>query len=274
MKLAEVSVKRPVFAVMMSAALVVLGWFSYRDLGLDLMPRTDSPTVNVRASLPGASAEEIETTITKDDRGRRQHDQRHRRAPLQLVAGQRQLHDHVHARARHRGGDAGRPRQGRDGPISARHDASGRQQVRSGPGADPDAGGRLAALAEGNHRDRRQADQGSARDRAGRRRSLADGRSPARDPHPARPQPAQRLRVDGAAGRHGGRSAEHRDPRRHLHRRAVGNLDADDGPAAHGRRVRADRALLSATARSSASATSRASPTRSKKRAARPVWTA
>jgi HAE1 family hydrophobic/amphiphilic exporter-1 len=65
MKLAEVSVNRPVFAVMMSAALVVLGWFSYRELGLDLMPRTDSPTVNVRASLPGASAEEIETTITK-----------------------------------------------------------------------------------------------------------------------------------------------------------------------------------------------------------------
>ena len=65
MKLADVSVRRPVFAVMMSAALIVLGWVSYRDLGLDLMPRTDSPTVNVRAGLPGASAEEIETTITK-----------------------------------------------------------------------------------------------------------------------------------------------------------------------------------------------------------------
>ncbi len=65
MKLAEVSVRRPVFAVMMSVALVVLGWFSYGELGLDLMPRTDSPTVNVRASLPGASAEEIETTITR-----------------------------------------------------------------------------------------------------------------------------------------------------------------------------------------------------------------
>jgi HAE1 family hydrophobic/amphiphilic exporter-1 len=64
-KLADVSVRRPVFAVMMSAALLVLGWASYRDLGLDLMPRTDSPTVNVRAGLPGASAEEIETTITK-----------------------------------------------------------------------------------------------------------------------------------------------------------------------------------------------------------------
>jgi hydrophobic/amphiphilic exporter-1 (mainly G- bacteria), HAE1 family len=65
MKLADVSVRRPVFAVMMSVALVVLGWFSYGELGLDLMPRTDSPTVNVRASLPGASAEEIETTITR-----------------------------------------------------------------------------------------------------------------------------------------------------------------------------------------------------------------
>ena len=65
MKLADVSVRRPVFAVMMSLALIVLGWFSYGELGLDLMPRTDSPTVNVRAGLPGASAEEVETTITR-----------------------------------------------------------------------------------------------------------------------------------------------------------------------------------------------------------------
>jgi HAE1 family hydrophobic/amphiphilic exporter-1 len=55
-KLADVSVRRPVFAIMMSLALIVLGWSSYGGLGLDLMPRTDSPTVNVRASLPGASA--------------------------------------------------------------------------------------------------------------------------------------------------------------------------------------------------------------------------
>src|SRR5512142_1689670 len=65
MKLAEVSVKRPVFAVMMSAALVVMGWFSYRQLGLDLMPKTDYPTVTASASLPGGSAEEVETSITK-----------------------------------------------------------------------------------------------------------------------------------------------------------------------------------------------------------------
>jgi hydrophobic/amphiphilic exporter-1 (mainly G- bacteria), HAE1 family len=65
MKLADVSVRRPVFAVMMSSALIVLGWFSYRTLGLDLMPKTDYPTVSVMTSLQGASAEEIETTITK-----------------------------------------------------------------------------------------------------------------------------------------------------------------------------------------------------------------
>ena len=60
MKLAEVSVKRPVFAIMMTAALIILGAFSYKDLGLDLMPKTDSPNVNVQVQLPGASAEEVE----------------------------------------------------------------------------------------------------------------------------------------------------------------------------------------------------------------------
>src|SRR5262245_37043565 len=65
MKLAEVSVKRPVFAIMMTTALIVLGAFSYKDLGLDLMPKTDQPVVNVQVQLPGASAEEVETQITK-----------------------------------------------------------------------------------------------------------------------------------------------------------------------------------------------------------------
>jgi HAE1 family hydrophobic/amphiphilic exporter-1 len=50
---------------MMTAALVVLGLFSYRSLGLDLMPKTDYPTVTINVRLPGASSEEIETQITK-----------------------------------------------------------------------------------------------------------------------------------------------------------------------------------------------------------------
>jgi HAE1 family hydrophobic/amphiphilic exporter-1 len=65
MKLTDVSVERPVFAVMMTAAMIVLGAFSYTDLGLDLMPKTDAAVVTVTVALPGASAEEIETQITK-----------------------------------------------------------------------------------------------------------------------------------------------------------------------------------------------------------------
>ena len=65
MSIADVSVRRPVFAIMLTAALIVLGAVSYWSMGLDLMPKTDAPVVSVMASLPGASAEEIETTITK-----------------------------------------------------------------------------------------------------------------------------------------------------------------------------------------------------------------
>src|SRR3954466_2967922 len=65
MKLSDVSVQRPVFALMMTAALIVMGAFSYKDLGLDLMPKTDTPVVTVQVNLPGASAEEVETQLTK-----------------------------------------------------------------------------------------------------------------------------------------------------------------------------------------------------------------
>lgn len=65
MKLADVSIRRPVFAFMMSAAIIVLGIASYGMLGLDLMPKTDAPAVVIRTSLPGASSEEMETQITK-----------------------------------------------------------------------------------------------------------------------------------------------------------------------------------------------------------------
>lgn len=65
MILSEISVRRPTFAIMMTVALVVLGASSYQELGLDLMPKTDSPVVTVNTTLPGASAEEVETQITK-----------------------------------------------------------------------------------------------------------------------------------------------------------------------------------------------------------------
>ena len=64
-KLAALCVKRPVFATMLILALMVVGVFSFFTLGVDLFPKIDLPTIIVTVSNPGASAEEIETEITK-----------------------------------------------------------------------------------------------------------------------------------------------------------------------------------------------------------------
>src|SRR5512147_2332781 len=65
MFLADLCVKRPVFATMLIMALVVVGWFSYGRLGLDLLPKIDRPTITITTRLAGASPEEMETQITK-----------------------------------------------------------------------------------------------------------------------------------------------------------------------------------------------------------------
>jgi HAE1 family hydrophobic/amphiphilic exporter-1 len=64
-KLAEICIRRPVFAAMIVLSLVVVGAASYFRLGVDRFPSVDLPTVTVRTSLPGASAEEIETLVSQ-----------------------------------------------------------------------------------------------------------------------------------------------------------------------------------------------------------------
>src|SRR3954471_13884172 len=61
--LSELCVRRPVFATMLVTSLVVLGIFSYRDLGVDLFPRADPATVNVLLRLPGAAPDEMTTSV-------------------------------------------------------------------------------------------------------------------------------------------------------------------------------------------------------------------
>src|SRR5256885_10529861 len=63
MSLAELCVKRPVFAVMLITFLVVLGVFSFRDLGVDLFPKADPATVTINIRLPGATSEEVTTQV-------------------------------------------------------------------------------------------------------------------------------------------------------------------------------------------------------------------
>ncbi len=64
-KLAEICIKRPVFATMLIMALVVLGLDSYRKLGVDFFPKVEFPFVTITTQLPGASPEEVESQVTK-----------------------------------------------------------------------------------------------------------------------------------------------------------------------------------------------------------------
>src|SRR5512142_914455 len=50
---------------MLILALVVVGGTSYVRLGVDRFPSVDLPTVSIRTTLPGATAEEVETEISK-----------------------------------------------------------------------------------------------------------------------------------------------------------------------------------------------------------------
>jgi multidrug efflux pump subunit AcrB len=63
-KLAELCVKRPVFATVLILSLVVVGWFAYQQLGVDRFPKVDIPTITITTRLVGAAPEEIETDIS------------------------------------------------------------------------------------------------------------------------------------------------------------------------------------------------------------------
>jgi len=64
MRLADTSIRRPVLAVMVIGALVVLGWISLGRLGVDLFPNVEFPYVSVITTLEGAGPDTIETEVT------------------------------------------------------------------------------------------------------------------------------------------------------------------------------------------------------------------
>ncbi|CAN5801223.1 efflux RND transporter permease subunit [soil metagenome] len=64
-KLAEICIRRPVFATMIVLSLVVVGAASFFQLGVDRFPSVDLPSVSVRTGLPGAAPEEVESLITQ-----------------------------------------------------------------------------------------------------------------------------------------------------------------------------------------------------------------
>ena len=65
MKIADFSIRQPVFAVMLIGGLVVLGLISMPRLGLDLYPRVEFPMVAVTTVLAGAAPETVESEVSQ-----------------------------------------------------------------------------------------------------------------------------------------------------------------------------------------------------------------
>ena len=65
MQLPEISIRRPVFATVLSLLVLLVGWVSFNGLSVREYPKIDEPVVTVTTRLAGASSEVIESQLTK-----------------------------------------------------------------------------------------------------------------------------------------------------------------------------------------------------------------
>ncbi len=65
MVLSDICIKRPVFAAVLSLAILLIGLISYSRLAVRELPKIDQPIVNVTTTYRGASADVMESQVTK-----------------------------------------------------------------------------------------------------------------------------------------------------------------------------------------------------------------
>ena len=63
MNLSEVFIRRPVMTILLSASAVVAGLFAYGDIPISALPKFETPTIQVTAVLPGASPENMASSV-------------------------------------------------------------------------------------------------------------------------------------------------------------------------------------------------------------------
>ncbi|MDD3323045.1 MAG: efflux RND transporter permease subunit [Paludibacter sp.] len=66
MSITEIAIKRPTLVVVIFTVLAILGVTSYSLLNYDLIPKMSNQTLSIATQYPGASATEVETTVTKE----------------------------------------------------------------------------------------------------------------------------------------------------------------------------------------------------------------
>ena len=63
MTLSELCIRRPVLTTLLTVSFIVVGVFAYRLLPISALPRVDYPTIQITATLPGASPEIMAATV-------------------------------------------------------------------------------------------------------------------------------------------------------------------------------------------------------------------
>src|SRR5215210_3872767 len=64
MNLSDLSIRNPVFAVMLSAAMIVFGYLGYRDMGVSQFPEIDFPVVSIVITREAASPDIMDGDVT------------------------------------------------------------------------------------------------------------------------------------------------------------------------------------------------------------------
>ncbi len=65
MSITQIVIKRPTLAVVLFSVLALLGIMSYSHLNYELLPKIEVPTITITTIYPGASASEVESSVTK-----------------------------------------------------------------------------------------------------------------------------------------------------------------------------------------------------------------
>ena len=63
MNISELCIRRPIMTVLLNAAVIVAGALAYSKIPISALPQYDTPTIQVSASLPGASPETMASAV-------------------------------------------------------------------------------------------------------------------------------------------------------------------------------------------------------------------
>ena len=65
MKISELSIRRPVYVIVLFLVIAILGYLGFSSLQAELMPKFTPPSMNVQVVYPGASPQEVENSLTR-----------------------------------------------------------------------------------------------------------------------------------------------------------------------------------------------------------------